>query len=243
MPVRAVVLPFTAMSPASRLVPRTGSRYSMRPKHNAARLARPRASQDWLDLDDIVARTTIEPQDDASALRAMQAGDRDAVAVLYDRYSSAAYGLALRITNDATMAEDAVQEAFVSVWRQCGRFDATRGQVRSWLLTIIHHKAVDAVRRRAGRAERSLPEEPETFVSSVGNPVEIAEWSLEAAAVREAMRLVPDDQRQTIEMAYFMGFTHVEIAERMSVPLGTVKSRLRIGLEKMRDHLAPKVLE
>ncbi len=163
--------------------------------------------------------------------------------MLYDRYSSAAYGLALRITNDVTMAEDAVQEAFVSAWRQCGRFDAARGQVRSWLLTIIHHKAVDAVRRRAGRSERSLPEDPETFVSTRGNPVEIAEWSAEAAAVREAMRLVPDDQRLTIEMAYFMGLTHVEIAERMSVPLGTVKSRLRIGLEKMRGHLAMKVLE
>ena len=111
------------------------------------------------------------------------------------------------------------------------------------LLTIIHHKAVDAVRRRAGRAERSLPEEPETFVSPTGNPVERAEWNSEATAVREAMRLVPDDQRQTIEMAYFMGMTHVEISERMQVPLGTVKSRLRIGLEKMRDHLALKVLE
>ncbi|MDP9238641.1 MAG: sigma-70 family RNA polymerase sigma factor [Chloroflexota bacterium] len=190
-----------------------------------------------------MARTTVDAQDDASAMRAMRAGDREALAMLYDRYSSAAYGLALRITNDVTMAEDAVQEAFVSAWRQCGRFDAARGQVRSWLLTIIHHKAVDAVRRRAGRSERSLPEDPETFVSTRGNPVEIAEWSAEAAAVREAMRLVPDDQRLTIEMAYFMGLTHVEIAERMSVPLGTVKSRLRIGLEKMRGHLAMKVLE
>ena len=173
----------------------------------------------------------------------MQAGDRNAVAVLYDRYGSAAYGLAYRITGDATMAEDAVQDAFVSVWLQAGRFDPGRGQVRSWLLTIVHHKAIDAVRRRSGRAERALPEGPEQFVASHGDPVALAEWSMEATAVREAMQRIPDDQRRTIEMAYFQGLTHVEIAQVMDVPPGTVKSRLRIGLEKMRDHLRPMVLE
>lgn len=173
----------------------------------------------------------------------MQAGDANAVAVLYDRYGRAAYGLAYRITNDATMAEDAVQDAFVSVWRQCGRFDAARGQARSWLLTIVHHKAVDAVRRRSGRAERSLPEGPGEFLATQGNPAELAEWSLDAAAVRQALRLIPEDQRRTIELAYFAGLTHVEIAQQMSVPPGTVKSRLRIGLEKMRDSLQLKVME
>lgn len=173
----------------------------------------------------------------------MQAGDRNAVAVLYDRYGSAVYGLAYRITGDATMAEDAVQDAFVSVWLQAGRFDPGRGQVRSWLLTIVHHKAIDAVRRRSGRAERALPEGPEQFVASHGDPVALAEWSMEATAVREAMQRIPDDQRRTIEMAYFQGLTHVEIAQVMDVPPGTVKSRLRIGLEKMRDHLRPMVLE
>ncbi len=173
----------------------------------------------------------------------MQAGDPNAVAVLYDRYGSVADGLAYRITNDATMAEDAVQDAFVSVWQQSARFDPVRGRARSWLLTIVHHKSIDAVRRRSGRAERALPEGPEQFVAVHGNPAELAEWSMEAAAVREAIQLVPADQRRTIEMAYFMGLTHVEIAQRMNVPPGTVKSRLRIGLEKMRDTLRPKVLE
>ncbi len=180
---------------------------------------------------------------DAEVLRAIQRGDQEAVAVLYDRYGGIAYGLAFRITNDGTLAEDVVQEAFLSVWRQAARFDPDRGYVRSWLLTIVHHKAVDCVRRRAGRAERGLPDGPDEFIATRGRPEEIAEWSMEAAAVREAVQRIPDDQRRTVEMAYFEGITHVEIAERMGVPLGTVKSRLRIGLEKMRDYLHPKVME
>lgn len=173
----------------------------------------------------------------------MQSGDQQAVAVLYDRYGGMAYGLALRITGDATQAEDVVQDAFVSVWRQCGRFDPERGQVRSWLLTIVHHRAVDAVRRRANRAERALPEGPDQFVDPHRRPEDAAESEMAASAVRTAVTLVPEDQRRTIEMAYFEGLTHVEIAERMGVPLGTVKSRLRIGLEKMREYLRPRVLE
>jgi len=196
-----------------------------------------------LDLDGTRERTSDEVLDDASVIRAMQAGERNAVAVLYDRYGSAAYGLALRITSDATMAEDAVQDAFVSMWQQAERFDPDRGQVRSWLLTIVHHKAIDAARRRTRRAERALTVESEQFVASYGNPAEQAERSMEASAVREAIAHIPEEQRRTIEMAYFMGLTHVEIAEEMGVPTGTVKSRLRIGLEKMRDYLRPKVLE
>lgn len=188
-------------------------------------------------------RTTTGAVDDASLLRAIQRGDEDGVAGLYDRYGGIAYGLAYRITNDATAAEDVVQEAFVSVWKQARRFDPERGQVRSWLLTIVHHKAVDAVRRRAGRNERALPEGPDEAIATQGRPEQLAEWTLQAEAVREAVRLVPEDQRRTIELAYFMGMTHVEIAERMDVPLGTVKSRLRIGLEKMREYLRPRVLE
>lgn len=173
----------------------------------------------------------------------MQEGDEPSVAVLYDRYGGIAYGLAYRLTNDGTLAEDVVQEAFVSVWKQCGRFDPDRGKVRSWLLTIVHHKAIDAVRRRAGRSERALPEGPDEFIAASRRPDEQAEMTMDAAAVREAVRLIPEEQRQTVTMAYFEGLTHVEIAEKMQVPLGTVKSRLRIGLEKMREYLRPRVLE
>lgn len=173
----------------------------------------------------------------------MQRGDQAAVTDLYDRHGGAAYGLAYRITGDASLAEDVVQEAFVSVWKQCARFDPDRGQVRSWLLTIVHHKAVDIVRRRAGRPERGLPEGPEVFEATHGRPEEFAEMSMDAAAVRQAVAQVPEEQRQTIMLAYFEGLTHVEIAQKMDVPLGTVKSRLRIGLDKMREFLRPKVLE
>ena len=171
----------------------------------------------------------------------MQQGDTAAVGVLYDTYAGIAYGLAMRVVNDATAAEDVVQEAFVSVWQQARRFDPDRGGVKSWLLTIVHHRAVDAVRRRAARPERGLPDNVESFASSEMRPDEQATQVLEAEAVRAAVLRVPDDQRRTIEMAYFDGLTHVEIAERMSVPLGTVKSRLRIGLEKMRGYLATEV--
>jgi RNA polymerase sigma-70 factor (ECF subfamily) len=181
--------------------------------------------------------------DDASLLRLIQQGEQDAVAALYDRYAGVAYGLAFRITTNAATAEDVVQDAFVSLWKQAPRFDPERGQVRSWLLTIVHHRAVDAVRRRAGRPERALPEGPEEFEATSGRPEELAEMALDAEAVREAVRRIPDDQRRVIEMAYFMGMTHVEIAEETGTPLGTVKSRLRIGLEKMREYLRPKVLE
>jgi RNA polymerase sigma-70 factor (ECF subfamily) len=173
----------------------------------------------------------------------MRQGDQASVTTLYDRYGGAAYGLAYRITNDGTLAEDVVQEAFVSIWKQCDRFDANRGHVRSWLLTIVHHKAIDMVRRRSNRAERSLPDGIEDLVARSPGPAALAEMNHDAATVREAVAQIPEEQRKTVLLAYFEGLTHIEIAERMQVPLGTVKSRLRIGLEKMRDYLRPKVLE
>lgn len=173
----------------------------------------------------------------------MQRGDEDAVAALYDRYSGIAYGLAYRIAGDATLAEDVVQESFVTVWKQAPRFDPSRGLLRSWLLTIVHHKAVDAVRRRTNRPERAFPDDAAEFIAAPSKPEEYAEMMMDAEAVREAVRRVPEEQRKTIELAYFSGMTHVEIAAQMGVPLGTVKSRLRIGLEKMREYLRPKVLE
>ena len=182
--------------------------------------------------------------DDASLLRRVQAGDDQALAALYDRHGGAAYGLAYRIAGDAATAEDAVQEAFVSLWRQAPRFDAERGQVRSWLLTIVHHRAIDFVRRKTNRPERQLPDGAEEFLVDAGPaPHEAVASSMQSALVREAVRRIPEDQRRTVEMAYFGGMTHVEIAEAMGVPLGTVKSRLRIAMEKLRDELQSKVRE
>lgn len=194
------------------------------------------------DLDDALTRITGDEPDDVLA-RAMQAGSRDAVAAVYDRHGAVAYGLAYRITGDAQLAEDAVQDAFVSMWRQCARFDPERGRLRSWLLTIVHHRAIDAVRRRSGRAERALPDGPDEFIARYGDPEGETEAAMDAQAVREAVQRVPEEQRRTIELAYFGGLTHTEIARVMDVPAGTVKSRLRIGLAKMREYLRAKVLE
>jgi RNA polymerase sigma-70 factor (ECF subfamily) len=196
------------------------------------------------DLERQFERTTTDERGDSALLRLVQSGDDAALATLYDRHAGAAYGLALRITGDAGSAEDAVQEAFISMWKQAPRFDPERGQVRSWLLTIVHHKSIDAVRRRSNRPERQLPEGADEFLEATrGGPEDAAVWALEAEAVRNAMRRIPEEQRLTVEMAYFRGMTHVEIAAEMGVPLGTVKSRLRIAMEKMREYLQPKVLE
>jgi RNA polymerase sigma-70 factor (ECF subfamily) len=196
------------------------------------------------DLEPGPGRTTIDDRDDSSLLRCVQKGDGQALAVLYDRYGGIAYGLAYRIVGDAAGAEDAVQDAFVSMWKQAPRFDPERGQVRSWLLTIVHHRAIDIVRRRTNRPERQLPDGAEEFlVDASARPDELAEWSMEARAIREAVSRIPDDQRRTVEMAYFHGMTHLEISEEMGVPLGTVKSRLRIAMDKMREYLREKVLE
>src|SRR6185503_7847460 len=131
------------------------------------------------DLTTDRVRTTDGEVADADLLRSIQKGEQQAVAGLYDRYSGVAYGLAFRITGDGSLAEDVVQDAFVSVWKQAARFDPERGQVKSWLLTIVHHKAVDAVRRRTNRAERALPEGPEEFIAAHGRPEEIAEMTMD----------------------------------------------------------------
>jgi RNA polymerase sigma-70 factor (ECF subfamily) len=116
--------------------------------------------------------------------------------------------------------------------------------VRSWLLTIVHHRAIDFVRRKTNRPERQLPDGAEDFlVDAAATPHDTVVSSLQSALVRDAVRRIPDDQRRTVEMAYFGGMTHVEIAEAMGVPLGTVKSRLRIAIEKLRDELRTKVHE
>jgi RNA polymerase sigma-70 factor, ECF subfamily len=130
-----------------------------------------------------------------------------------------------------------VQEAFLTVWRQAERIDAERGKLNSFVLTIVHHKAIDALRVKRGQTARQVP----TDVAEMEKPgADISErviQSLNRDEVRAALAAVPDDQRRAIEMAYYEGLTHIEIAEALSLPLGTVKSRLRLGLEKMRSAL------
>ena len=159
--------------------------------------------------------------------------DAAALSELYDRYQAAMYGLAMRITNDAALAQDAVQEAFVGVWRNAARYSEGRASVRTWMMSIAHHRAIDIVRRR--RPTSPLPEIEEANEALTVPDVwrEVAR-AADAREVRAALDTLPAPQRQAIELAYFSGLTQTEIAERESVPLGTVKSRVRLGLGALR---------
>jgi RNA polymerase sigma-70 factor (ECF subfamily) len=176
---------------------------------------------------------------DEALLERLAAGtDERALSDLYDRYQAQMYGLAMRITRDPALAQDAVQEAFLGVWRNAGRYAAARSSVRTWMLSIAHHRAIDIVRRR--RPTSALPEtdagpaEPALTAPDVWS--EVAQ-SLDSATVKSAMAALPEAQREAIQLAYFDGLTQVEIADRTSTPLGTVKSRVRLGLLAMRRSL------
>jgi len=175
--------------------------------------------------------------DEALLERLAIRADTEALSELYDRYQALMYGLAMRITNDAQLAQDAVQEAFVGVWRNAARYSAARASVRTWILSITHHRAIDLIRRR--RATVALPEASETVAEALTVPdvwPEIAH-SIDVDAVRAAIAQLPDAQRQAIELAYFGGLTQVEIAQRTESPLGTIKSRVRLGLLTLRRQL------
>src|ERR1043165_6686870 len=177
--------------------------------------------------------------DDADrAVRALvTAGQLDALQELYDRYRVMAYSIALRITADSSLAEDVVQDAFLGVWRNAGRYVEGRGSVKTWLLSIVHHRAVDAVRRR--RPTTELPERedvppPALTLPDVWNDVAAG---LDRDEIAAAMATLSDVQREAIELAYWGGLTQQEISERTGTPLGTVKSRVRLGLLSLRRAL------
>jgi RNA polymerase sigma-70 factor (ECF subfamily) len=165
------------------------------------------------------------------------AGELDALEELYDRYKTMAYSIAYRITNDATLAEDVVQDAFLGAWRNAARYVEGRGSVKTWLLSIVHHRAIDAIRRRRPTSE--LPESTDAPPVALIEPdlwPEVAS-GLDAEMVRGALAVLSAPQRVAIEMAYFGGLTQQEISIRMGIPLGTVKSRMRLGLLAMRRFL------
>lgn len=179
----------------------------------------------------------MEALTDNELLQRIALGDQEAFALLYDRYGKPAYSLAYRIVSDGHDAEDVVQDAFLSVWRMARSFDVRRGNARSWLLSVVHHRAVDIMRRRRGQ--------PPLFPSSESIPgqAEFSDvWrevldSIDGEMVRKALARIPEDQRRTIELAFFGGYTHREIAQKEDIPLGTVKSRIRVGMDKLRELL------
>lgn len=158
--------------------------------------------------------------------------DLSALSSLYDRYGRVSYTLAYRILGEPEAAEDVVQDAFLSAWRGAGTFRRERGNVRSWLLSIVHHRAVDLLRRRT--AFRPAPLEAADNMPSELDTANEAARNMERGTVRAALETLPEAQRRTLELAYFGGYTQSELAQLMGVPLGTVKGRMRIGLQKMR---------
>jgi RNA polymerase sigma-70 factor (ECF subfamily) len=174
---------------------------------------------------------------DESLIERLAAGpDERALSELYDRYQAQMYGLAMRITRDGALAQDVVQEAFVGVWRNAARYVAGRASVRTWVLSITHHRAIDLVRRRRQVVE--LPD-PDTSQAALTVPdvwPEVAR-TLDRETVRGVLGGLPEAQREAIELAYFEGLTQTEIAERTATPLGTVKSRVRLGLQGLRRAL------
>jgi RNA polymerase sigma-70 factor, ECF subfamily len=174
---------------------------------------------------------------DRAVLARVADGELDALQDLYDRYRTMAYSIALRITADAALAEDVVQDAFLGAWRNAARYVEGKGSVKTWLLSIVHHRAVDAVRRR--RPTTDLPDAEMPLPATLTLPdiwPEVA-GNLDREEVAAALSRLSDVQREAIELAYFGGLTQVEIAERTGAPLGTVKSRIRLGLLAMREAL------
>jgi RNA polymerase sigma-70 factor (ECF subfamily) len=174
---------------------------------------------------------------DRGALARIAGGELAALEELYDRYKTMAYSIAYRITNDATLAEDVVQDAFLGAWRNAARYVEGRGSVKTWLLSIVHHRAIDAIRRR--RPTTELPDIDAGLPEVLTLPDVWAEVStkLDSVSVREALVALSDAQREALELAYFGGLTQQEIADRTGTPLGTVKSRMRLGLLAMRRSL------
>jgi len=173
---------------------------------------------------------------DEAVVALVARSDHDALAELYDRFGRVAYGIARRVLRDDKLAEDAVQEAFLSVWRSADRFRPERAKASTWLLTLVHRRAVDLVRREDLRRADRLPETVEPGAGSSSE--DDAYLRFERERVQAALRRLPDQQREALELAYYGGFTQSELAERLGQPLGTIKSRMFAGLAQLRELLA-----
>ena len=175
---------------------------------------------------------------DEELMELVGAGEVRAFEVVFDRHAGPAYSLAYRMCGSRALAEDIVQEAFLSLWRSGTGYDRARGSVRSWVLSAVHNRAVDALRRKGAKSGRDVSDEgiAERLRAPDSTDVQVEERD-QARRVRGALGTLPDDQRQVIELAYFGGLSHTQIAEVLDLPPGTVKGRMRLGLSKMRSAL------
>jgi RNA polymerase sigma-70 factor (ECF subfamily) len=172
-------------------------------------------------------------------MQLVQSGNPRAFELLYDRHGGAAFSLAYRMVGNRGAAEDIVQEAFLSIWRSRQRYDQARGSVRTWVLGIVHNRTIDALRRSVvhDRRRETMEGVEERQEAPERTEVEVARRE-EARTIRDALETLPDEQRKTIELAYFGGFSHSQIAELLDEPVGTIKGRMRLGLDKMRRQLS-----
>jgi RNA polymerase sigma factor (sigma-70 family) len=171
---------------------------------------------------------------DEAVVALVARSDQEALGELYDRFGRVAYGLALRVLRDEKLAEDAVQEGFLAAWRNADRFIPERAKASTWLLTFVHRRAVDLVRREERRRAEPLAETSEAS----GSAADDAWLRFERERVQAALRQLPDQQREALELAYYGGFTQSELAERLGQPVGTIKSRMFAGLARLRELLA-----
>ncbi|HYF28234.1 MAG TPA: sigma-70 family RNA polymerase sigma factor [Baekduia sp.] len=190
------------------------------------------------------ADTGLAALADEDLMQLVRRGDSAAFEVIYERHSSAAYSLAYRMTGARGQAEDVVQEAFLSLWRSGARYDRARGSVRTWVLGIVHNRAIDSLRRAGVHDRRRAATDDDSIAERMEAPdrtdAEAARRG-EAREVRRALLTLPAEQSRVIELAYFGGFTHSEIATMLGSPIGTIKGRMRLGLEKMRVQLGDAV--
>ena len=192
-------------------------------------------------------RSSSVPRDlahlsDEALVALVARGEEFALSELYERFGRVAYGLALRVVRDAALAEDAVQDAFLTVWRTAGRFMPERAKASTWILTLVHRRAVDLVRRE----ERRRAEPLEVAGAALGADAaadETAWLRFERERVQRALSALPDQQREAIELAYYGGFTQSELADRLGLPLGTIKSRMFAGLSRLRELLTESATE
>jgi RNA polymerase sigma-70 factor (ECF subfamily) len=173
---------------------------------------------------------------DEDLMALVEGGDSGAFAALYDRHGRAAYSLAYRMAGERQAAEDLVQDAFLDVWRAAGSYRAERGSVRTWVLTIVHNRGIDQIRSAASRRRVQDRVEATSSLSQPSEAFSEAWRNSQRTQVRKALKDLPAAQLQVLELAYFSGYTHTEIADLLGLPLGTVKGRMRLGLKKIRAY-------
>lgn len=193
----------------------------------------------WVSQSNLPARAAQGALRDDELLALVARGDEPALATLYDRYSGLVYTIAMRVTGDRQTAEEVMQDVFQGVWQTAGSYQSGRGACAAWLVGITRHRAIDATRskRERARTREQTTIDTGSFAETMGAPdPELTDLDLREA-VRAALNSLPPAQRQAVELAFYGGLTRVEIAERLGEPLGTIKTRMRLGLLKLRDLL------